>query len=65
MKILGVFNLNDKEDYSAMNNKVNDCKKYIDGKLDHFLYEEADNGIQVNADYDIDDELNSFTPSSE
>ena len=27
MKILGVFDLNNKEDYSNMNKKINDCKK--------------------------------------
>ena len=57
MKILGVFDLNNKEDYSNMNKKINDCKKYIDGKLDHFLYEDVDDGIQVSANYDIEDEL--------
>ena len=56
MKILGMFDLNNEHDYSEMSNKINDCKKYIDGKLNHFLYEEADDGIQVSADYDIDDD---------
>ena len=58
MKILGLFNLNDEHDYSTMNSKIDDCEKYIDGKLDHFLYEEnEDRGILVNPEYDIKDEL--------
>ena len=55
MKILGLFDLNDKQDYSTMMDKINDCENYIDGKLDHFLYEENDDQeeIYLSPDYNI------------